>query len=66
MTKISEILGDCRIINPFNVICTDNFDCKTLEGGKNLFFDNGHFSAYGALKVWPYIEGKLRKGIPVQ
>lgn len=59
---ISSKLNNVHFINPFDAICNKEHGCKTVENGKNLFFDAGHLSGYGALKVWPYIEDNLRKG----
>ena len=65
LNEISSELENVNFINPFDAICNKKNECKTVVNGKNLFFDNGHFSGYGALKVWPYIEEHLKKGIPV-
>jgi hypothetical protein len=62
LKRISSKLKNVNFINPFDAICNNKNECKTVESGKNLFFDAGHFSGYGALKVWPYIEENLRKG----
>lgn len=65
LEKLSLELENVNFINPFNAICDKENKCKTIEGGKNLFFDSGHLSGYGALRVWPYIEKNLRKGTSV-
>lgn len=60
--EISSKLENVHFINPFHAICNEKNECKTVESGKNLFFDAGHLSGFGALKVWPYIEQRLKKG----
>lgn len=60
--EISSKLENVYFINPFHAICNEKNECKTVESGKNLFFDTGHLSGFGALKVWPYIEQRLKKG----
>lgn len=60
--EISSKLENVHFINPFHAICNEKNECKTVENGKNLFFDSGHLSGFGALRVWPYIEKRLKKG----
>lgn len=60
LQKISSLHDNVHFIDPFGAICSDAFSCKTVEDGKNLFFDNGgHLSAFGSEKIWPYIEQNL-------
>jgi len=62
LKKISNNLSNVYFINPFDAICNEDLECKTVEDGKNLFFDAGHLSGYGSLKTWTYIESELKKG----
>lgn len=56
LNKISNHNSNVYFINPFQAVCTDGNSCQTIINGKNIFFDNGHLSAYGSEKIWLYIE----------
>ncbi|WP_063655808.1 acyltransferase family protein [Aliivibrio fischeri] len=60
LKNISNKLKNVNFINPFNSICDSQFNCKTIQDNKNLFYDAGHLSAYGSSIVWPYIEQNLQ------
>ncbi|WP_295894147.1 acyltransferase family protein [uncultured Vibrio sp.] len=62
---LSLELENVNFINPFDAICDKENKCRTIENGKNLFFDAGHLSGYGSLKIWAYIENNLRSGASV-
>ncbi|WP_370560169.1 acyltransferase family protein [Escherichia coli] len=45
-------------IDPSDILCAKG-KCKASVDGYSLYFDSGHFSAYGSRYVWRYIENKL-------
>ncbi|MBL4829007.1 MAG: acyltransferase [Aliivibrio sp.] len=61
LQRFSEQYINVYFINPFSAVCNDSNQCKTIVDDKNLFFDEGHLSAYGSSTIWRYIEKQIEK-----
>ncbi|MEP2653797.1 MAG: SGNH hydrolase domain-containing protein [Paraglaciecola sp.] len=61
LASISTNYENVVFVNPFNALCNDKKECQTIIDNNNVFFDEGHLSAFGSKKIWPYIEGEIEK-----
>lgn len=63
LDSFSQKHNNVYFINPFKAVCDANNNCNTIIEGKNIFYDGGHLSAFGAAKIWPYIEGQIQQSL---
>jgi peptidoglycan/LPS O-acetylase OafA/YrhL len=67
LENISKLYGNVFFINPFNAICSEKDECATIINDKNVFYDDdGHLSAFGSKKIWPYIEKEIIKKLSAE
>lgn len=52
MTKLGQIFPNVSVWDAFPVLCPDEV-CITQKGGRPLFFDGDHLSAYGNSVIYP-------------
>jgi peptidoglycan/LPS O-acetylase OafA/YrhL len=56
--KESKLKDNVTLINPNNYFC-DISQCRLIEDGYPIYFDQTHFSKYGSSQVAPYIKEQL-------
>ena len=59
MQALVAKLPHATVWDPLPLLCPD-VTCRAVEGGKPLFFDGDHLSAYGSLRLLPDFARHLR------